>query len=338
MASYKFTPLHPSAPWRVYFRGRSFYCKTEGEAKKKVDELEKSSKGAFSARELDEYRHAKELLQGASLLAAVRAYVEFQQGEENITVAVAIKRFLEGTGGRPDYVEKKEYFLSRLRDAVGDKRIGAVTPSDILAASLKFRSDWMKNDFVRHSGILFRYCIKMRITRNEPTSGVAERKVKPSKIILSLPDTEHLLATCKECLPEILPAVALQLFMGIRTTEVCRLEWSAVKLGEHVDISPEVSKTHERRVIDWWAPRLSEYIGLPCKGTIVPRPRGWRRNRNLTSCGGRTRPAIPSRATASRSGRTLGKSRCSWGSATSMFCTGTTAAIGLPWKALRILA
>ena len=272
MASYKFTPAHPTAPWRVYHRGRSFWCHTEAEAKEKMETLN-AGKGAITAREIDEYRHAREILMGVPLLQAVRHYVEHLSGEQGVTVAKVVAQHMKAASGRADYLEKKAYFLGKLTAAVGELRIGAVKPSHIEQAIVGLKSDWVRNDFLKHARILFRYAIKMRLTRNDPTAGMEERKVKASKVILTLADTEHLLATCASALPDILPAMALQLFAGIRTSEVMRLAWDAVKAGEWIDIGEEVAKTHERRVIDWWPPRLTGYVMTNVMtGTVVPYP------------------------------------------------------------------
>lgn len=277
-ASIKHTPSRPSAPWRVYFRGKTIWCKTEELAKKKATELDGGKAAAtMSLREVDEYRYAKELLQGVPLLQAVRQFLEHQSGEKPVTVANAVEQHLESATGRPDYLEKKRYFLGKLSEALGTKRLGAVAPTDIEALSKKLsESDWMRNTFLKHVRILFRWCIKMRMTRNDPTHGIADRKVEPTKVILSLPDVEHLLTTCASATPEILRAIALQLFTGIRTSEVCRLEWPAVRVGEFVDIAPQVAKTGERRVIDWWPPRLTPYLGQPrTSGTFLDTPRSY---------------------------------------------------------------
>ncbi len=270
MASYKYTPAHPSAPHRVYHRGKSYWFKTKEEAMKRINLLATGVR-PLSPREVDEYRHAKELLQGVPLLTAIRFY---QEGivTDPLTVHDAIERHMTAASGRPDYLEKKRYFLGKLEAEAGKLHISMVTPTLIERTMLAIKSDWMKNDFLRHVRILYRYLIRMRLTRNDPTAGLIERKVQPSKVILSLPDVDHLLETCEECMPEILPAIALQLFMGIRTSEVMRLEWSGVKIGEFVNIEERVSKTKERRVIDWWPKRLTSYIGLKSKGSVIPYP------------------------------------------------------------------
>jgi integrase len=275
MASYNFAEWHKPTPWRVYHRGKSYYVKTEALAKKKVAELD-NRKGAFSKRELDEYRHVQELLQGVPVLTAVRAYLDQHSSESAETVKGAIARHVATmTGCRPASVEKRAYFLGKLSARVGDKLLRSVSPSDIEAAQGTLKSDWMKNDFLKHTRILFRYAVRMKLTRNNPTEGMGDKKVTPSKVILTLADTTHLLDTCAKSHRDILPAIALQLFMGIRTSEICRLQWDAVKSGEFVDIDATVAKTHERRVIDWWPERLTQFMPEKREGGVVPLPKNY---------------------------------------------------------------
>ena len=56
---------------------------------------------------------------------------------------------------------------------------------------------------------------------------------------LSLPDVEHVMKTCQSHFPEIIGAVALQLFAGVRTEEIIRASWPMVRRGM-IRLEPEV--------------------------------------------------------------------------------------------------
>lgn len=114
--------------------------RNEAAAKAKCAELE-GGKGAFSPRELEEYRHAKQILGGVSLVVAVRHYMERQSGETDTTVADAITAHTAAQSGRPEYLSKKEYYLGKLSTAHGAKRMCDVTPREIEATRLaRFRT------------------------------------------------------------------------------------------------------------------------------------------------------------------------------------------------------
>jgi hypothetical protein len=74
--------------------------------------------------------------------------------------------------------------------------------------------------------------------------------------------------------PDLVTSFALQFFAGIRTEELCRsevngkrpLRWSDITFGESINIPVEVSKTNDRRVIDYWPPALSNWITKPGEG------------------------------------------------------------------------
>lgn len=254
--------------------GKSYWLGSEAEAHRRADELA-GGKRPLNAREADDYRYAISLLDGVPLLTAVRYFLENQQAETGETVSEIVTKLLAATTDRrPDTIEKKKYFLEKLTAKIGSKRIADIRPTDIEAALGCMKSDWGKNDLLKHTRILFRYAKLMRLTRNDPTEGMQTRKVTGSKVILTLEDTSRLLDVCSRLKPAVLPALALQLFTGIRTSEVCRLDWSAVRVGEFVDVAEHVSKTHERRVIDWWPARLTQYMPPEPKrvGSVIPYP------------------------------------------------------------------
>lgn len=271
----KFTPSHPSAPWRVYYRGRSYWRLTESDAQQKARDLASGNRRAtFTDRELDQFRQAQEILGGVPLLTAVRAYAE--RNETTLTLADAMARHMarECGGRRPAYVAAKKYNLAKLTAALGSKQLGAITQEHLMTARDALGTPNTRNAFLSHARVFFNWAVTFNLTKNNPSDGIQTEQTEASKVILSLDDTAHLLDTCRKHFPKYLPAVALQLFCGIRTFEICRLEWSSVKPGAIVDIPKEASKTHERRVIDWWPARLTEFIPKALAGPIVKRSAG----------------------------------------------------------------
>lgn len=272
----KFTPSHPSAPWRVYHQGRSFWFKNEKDAQAKCDEVAKGQGNKLTTRELDEYRHAKELLAGTPLLHAVRYFIErHPQVNRTLTVNSAIDAHLLGyKKSRPDYYDRKVYLLDKLRDRCGESLLATVSPHTIDQLLKAESSDWVRNDLLTHLRVFFRQAAKTKLVPEDPTAAYTFIETKPSKVILTLADTRHVLETAEAQFPDILPAVALQLFSGIRTAEITRLDWAHVKHGEFINIEPEVAKTHERRVIDWWPKALTTWMPkVPESGAILPFPK-----------------------------------------------------------------
>lgn len=275
----KFTPSHPSAPWRVYYRGKSFWFADEADALKKCADIEKGRGGDPTNRDVDEIRHCKELLQGTPLLHAVRYFIERNPRiHQGMTVKEAVdQHLLRYKDSRPSYGERKKYLLDMLATDSGGRMLSEVGPETVERLLDSVTSSWTKNDLLTHLRTFFRSAVKKRILPEDPTLAFSPVVTRASKVILTVPDARHVLKTAAEQFPDILPAVCLQLFAGVRTEEITRLEWSDVKQGRFVNIEPHVAKTHERRVIDWWPAAMTNWMPkkLPTVGPICPNPRNF---------------------------------------------------------------
>ena len=277
-----FNPSHGSSPWRVYFRGRSYWFKEESDADTKVSELAGGIPGRLTARQVDEYLHARELLAGTPLLFAVRYFIERNPAVlRTTTVSQAIDAHLEPykrsaeKSKRFTYYDRKVHLLSKLRAFAGDRlfvEIGPETVRELLDAE---QSDWVRNDLLTHLKVLFRQAHKRRHIPDDPTSSFDDLQTTPTKVIMATEDAEHTLRVAKEHMPELVVPVALQLYLGIRTEEIVRLDWGYIVAGKHVAIEATVAKTNERRVVDWWPPVLDKWIlRAPAGGgPLLRRPR-----------------------------------------------------------------
>lgn len=274
----KFTPSHPSAPWRVYHQGKSIWFKDELDAQKKCDEIGKGRAAKLSAREIDELLYAKELLGGTPLLHAVRFFVQRHPSvTRSTTVADAVKTHVATyEKARPDYYDRKKLLLKKLTDRFGDHLFSAITADNIETLLNAESSDWVRNDLLTHTRTLFRNAKKKRLILEDPTEAFTFLNPKPSKVILTVEDAAHVLTVAADQFPELLPAVALQLFSGVRTSEIMRLDWADIRHGKFINIEPHVAKTHERRVIDWWPPALTKWMPEAKKsGSIIPHPKNY---------------------------------------------------------------
>lgn len=100
----------------------------------------------------------------------------------------------------------------------------------------------------------------------DPCDGIGAVKVerKPPGI-LSVADCRKLMTAAHDHDPELLAPLTLSLFVGLRSEEVERLEWSAVKLASGlVDIPASVSKTNQRRLSEI-SPNAAAWLKL-CHG------------------------------------------------------------------------
>jgi integrase len=68
--------------------------------------------------------------------------------------------------------------------------------------------------------------------------------------MLSSSNAIKLLQKAAEDDSELLPLVAIQLFAGLRRSEVCALDWSEIDLSEkHLEVKGVKSKTRQRRLV-----------------------------------------------------------------------------------------
>jgi integrase len=60
-----------------------------------------------------------------------------------------------------------------------------------------------------------------------------------------------LLTCAKEKDPELVPSIAIQLFAGLRRSEVATLDWSEIDLGEkHLKVKAAKAKTRQQRLVN----------------------------------------------------------------------------------------
>jgi integrase len=105
-----------------------------------------------------------------------------------------------------------------------------------------------RNNYKRLLGVLFSYAVSRHYLPTNPAREAEKAKVKPEKPgILTVEQAIRLLNNSR---PEILPAVALGLFAGLRPeAEVWRLDWSCIDLHEKlIDVSKSKNVASDRFV------------------------------------------------------------------------------------------
>ena len=269
----KHYPAHGNKPYRVWFQGKVHWFKTQEDAQAKVGEWQGKFMRVLSAREVDDYLHCKELMGEERLLTAVRFYLEHVPKTDNTKLlSEVLAEYRLRLSGRPKYLTQKKHHLKRLEEEHGDRKLIEISAPLMEQTLEDFDSDWMHDDFLKHSLQFFKWCVddKHYLLKN-PMESLKKRDPSGSKVFLSLPDVDHVLQVCRKQFPEILVGVGLQLFAGVRTAEVVRLEWKHIRKGAAVMIEEEVSKMGHRRVVDWWPAALDECFPAECpeKGRLV---------------------------------------------------------------------
>jgi integrase len=78
--------------------------------------------------------------------------------------------------------------------------------------------------------------------------------------VLSSKQAIKLLACAKEKDPELVPSIAIQLFAGLRRSEVAALDWNEIDLSEnHLEVKAAKAKTRQRRLVNI-PPALADFL------------------------------------------------------------------------------
>jgi integrase len=106
------------------------------------------------------------------------------------------------------------------------------------------------NNYRRLISVLFSHATKMGACERNPIEAVDPIKEPSGEIgILTVEQARRLLETASEE-PDILPAIAIGLFAGVRDAEIKRLDWRQVDLhGGYIEIKAGNAKSARRRLI-----------------------------------------------------------------------------------------
>jgi integrase len=192
---------------------------------------------------------------GATLTEATQHYLKTVLAYRTApTVAEIVKRMLADTrnaGRRERTISDQSYRLGRFAKTFGTRQLSSVSLEELKAwiddPTLGARSRIHNATKISQ---LFNYANR----QGWAAANLVERITRPSledKAVEVFTPTEasQLLAHADPL--GLLPFVAIGLFAGLRTAEIQRLDWSAVRLSEKcILIGVEVAKRRSRRVVE----------------------------------------------------------------------------------------
>lgn len=191
---------------------------------------------------------------GIRLEEAVDEYLERKRrSEESITFADLIERVAdqkEREGRRPKYVSDIRQKGGRFLPFFGNEKISDIRPQDIEDAISKLNvSSSSQKIYRRYLRLFFNQAVELQILESSPIPKI--RNIisdRPDPAIFTPAQVRRLLNGSTE---ELLPYYVLAVFVGIRPTEISRLNWSSIDFEEKaIDIKAEQSKTKIRRLIE----------------------------------------------------------------------------------------
>ena len=191
---------------------------------------------------------------GISLKDAVEHYLRHVESlAHSATVEAAVQEFLsirEAEGKSLAHLDDLRQRLARFVRPYGSRLAAEITTKELdgwlhgLAVGPQTRMNFRR---VVHN--FFTFCTARGYCAGNPVTQASKPKVPPARIgILSPAQGRALLSACAQ---QIVPAVAIGLFAGLRASEIARLDWSSVDLERRtIEVLAEKTKSAKRRLVD----------------------------------------------------------------------------------------
>jgi integrase len=200
---------------------------------------------ALCARKLEPF--------GKSLSDATEHYIEhLQRVSGSATVAAVFADFSLAK----QRAQLSKSHLDGIRQRLG-RFVADFGSRPIDSISVREIEDWLHglelgaqstNHFRGMLNALFSYALKRQLVERNPVSSIDRvKQTDEPPAIFTVEELSKLLAAAPF---ELLPAIAIQAFCGVRTEEVLRLTWNNIDLRRgFVEIASKKAKTGQRRLI-----------------------------------------------------------------------------------------
>lgn len=153
-----------------------------------------------------------------------------------------------------------------------DRLMCDISPDD-LSEAIKGMGDAVRNFTIRILGGVFNFSQKRSYCTENPAKAIGTTPVSQPEIQVYTPEEALLILKTAETRDrELLPFLVVSFFLGIRRSEVLRLDWSAFQLEERFCRLPaQITKKRRSRHIQITAntSRWLDTIG-PKQGKVVP--------------------------------------------------------------------
>jgi integrase len=158
---------------------------------------------------------------------------------------------------RPDSINSLRFYVGEIVAHFGaDTLVKTATKEELKqwVTSIQESGKSLRHvkNYVAVAKQFFRYAHKHEFTADDTAKLLSAPKLTAREpAILTLAEVRRLLSVAQwPAHNELLPAVVLALFAGLRTEEVSRLNWAAIDLRKRkINVSAEVAKTRDRRTV-----------------------------------------------------------------------------------------
>ena len=276
--------------------------KAKREAKQAAEKIQRglASNNDLSSRERELFHAARSLLSplGTPLVAAIEEYVMARKLLGEIPLVAAAREYKRQNAGVRTGVDiaeiceelfaakKQDDFCQGYQNAVKATLTAFATafPGSIQHVKSEHIEKWLRetthNPATRNNRLvmvrmLFGFAKQRNyLPKTETTEAMQVGKSKVPVTDTEIYTPEQFEKILRAAPGYLIPYLVLRGFCGIRSAELCRLDWSAVNLERrNIELRATQAKTAARRIIpicDNLAAWLTPLIG---KGRIIPKPR-----------------------------------------------------------------
>jgi integrase len=177
----------------------------------------------------------------------------------SVTFKALFDEFIKKKKNRSEaYLRGLKYTLPRFA-RLHDRNVCDIRPADI-DRETDGMTPAVRNAFLRNLRAALNFGVKRGWLEANPIAKLDFETVRRGEVVTLTPNEAEGLMRAAEKDSELLPYHALGLFAGVRPLELQRLDWRHIDLIEgHIEITPVVSKTGRRRIIDI-EPNLAEWL------------------------------------------------------------------------------
>jgi integrase len=294
-------------PWLVDARvngiGERFFCETATEADTKAESLRiarvngGTEAASLPSRLRADAIEADKMLAGtgAGILDAVRYFLAHERpAAGKRTLAQVVTEFLKAkqdAGRKDSYIDIQRYVLANVFGAdFGTRQVNEITADEIekwMGAknwSMRTRLNYFAD--IRN---LFGFAMKRGYSASNPMYRLEKPNVPEKRPdVLTVEQAGSLLKVCAAGEREMLGAVAVGLFAGLRTEELDLMDWDYIDLQENnIHVPAQIAKTSEGRDVEIHETLLAWLLSMPTrKGKLAPaKSYDWRLSEKAKAAG-----------------------------------------------------
>jgi integrase len=267
IADYRHAPRTPFVieGYRVNGKRKRLFFRTRAEAELELARLkivlrkEGDAGATLGSEARAEAVRCRERLErfGKTITDATDFFLKHLEAQESARNTLTVERLvaerlakLQSTGKSPVHIKDVRIRLGRFALQFGKRPAGSISTGEI--------EQWLEdldagpqsyNNYRDRVDGLFNFARKRELLAKNPVAKIEQRKVpSPETQIIAPADLQRLLDIAP---PELVPALAISYFAGLRTAEILRLSWEDINLTRgYIQVPAHKAKSAQRRLVN----------------------------------------------------------------------------------------